>query len=54
MDKFSMKVGVHKTPKNPNVFIFTIATPTLRSQFKLPRKVVNELRILIEKVLTSK
>ena len=54
MDKFPMNVNVRKIPDKPNVFEFTISTPTLRSQFRLPRELVNELRILIEKSLTKK
>jgi len=41
-------------PKNPDMFEFTIATPVLRTQFQLPRRVTNELRIIIEKALKGK
>jgi len=51
---FPMNVAISKMKDNPNIFEFTITTPTLRSQFRLPRETVNELRILIEKVLTAK
>lgn len=54
MDKFPMNVNIRKVPNKPDIFEFTISTPTLRSQFRLPRKLVNELRILIEKALTTK
>ena len=54
MDKFPMNVNIRKVPNKPDVFEFTITTPTLRSQFRLPREMVNELRILIEKALTGK
>ncbi|MCQ9205757.1 MAG: hypothetical protein NG737_05545 [Omnitrophica bacterium] len=54
MDEFPMNVNIRKVPNKPDVFEFTISTPTLRSQFRLPRKLVNELRILIEKALTTK
>ncbi len=54
MDKFPMNVNIRKVPNKPDVFEFTISTPTLRSQFRLPRELVNELRILIEKALTTK
>ena len=51
MAQLPMKVNIQKVPNNPNLFEFTIATPALRTQFRLPRPVVNQLRVLIEKVL---
>jgi len=54
MAGFSMNVSIRKLPNNPNLFEFTITTPALRSQFRLPRALVNKLRILIERVLISK
>lgn len=54
MAGYRMEVAIRRTPNNPNIFEFTISTPTLRSQFRLPRPVVNKLRILIEKALVSK
>lgn len=54
MDKFNMSVSVRKIPKNPNMFEFSIITPSLRSQFLLPREMVNKLRGIIEKALTEK
>jgi len=54
MGEFRMKVDIRKLTNNPNMFEFTISTPTLRSQFRLSRPMVNQLRILIEKVLLSK
>jgi len=54
MPEVSMNVNIRKVPKNSNVFEFTITTPTLRSQFILPREMVNKLRVLIEKALTQK
>jgi hypothetical protein len=54
MDKFTMQMAVKKLAGNANVFEFTISTPTLRAQFRLPRETLNELRILIERALTSK
>ena len=53
MAQFRMGVNVRKLTNNPNMFEFTITTPTLRSQFRLPRPVVNQLRILIERELTK-
>ncbi len=52
--RFPMKVSVRKVPNNPNLFEFTIATAALRTQFRLPRENVNQLRILIEKALTQR
>jgi len=54
MAEFSMKVNIRKLANDPNMFEFTIATQMLRSQFRLPRPVVNQLRILIEKALVGK
>jgi len=54
MARVSMNVNISKVPKNPDMFEFTIATPTLRSQFRLPRVMVNKLRALIEKALITK
>ncbi len=54
MSKIPVKINIQRIPNNPNIFEFTIATPLLRSQFRLPRSVLNQLRILIERVLTSK
>ncbi|MDP8263934.1 MAG: hypothetical protein P9M12_00450 [Candidatus Aceula lacicola] len=51
MAQLPMNVNIQKVPDNPNLFEFTISTPALRTQFRLPRSVVNQLRILIEKVL---
>ena len=54
MDKIPVKIDIRKSPNNPNLFEFTIATPLLRSQFRIPRPVLNQLRILIERTLTRK
>lgn len=54
MAQFSMNLSVRKVPNNDNMFEFTISTPSLRSQFRLPREMVNKLRILIEKALLNK
>ena len=54
MAEYPMNINISKVPKNPDMFEFTIATPTLRSQFRLPRVMVNKMRILIEKVLITK
>jgi hypothetical protein len=53
MPEFNMNVSIKRLANNPNMFEFTISTPTLRSQFRLPRPLVNKLRILIERALIS-
>ncbi len=54
MAEFKMEVTIRKVANNPNMFEFTISTPMLRSQFRLPRTMVNKLRILIERALVNK
>ena len=54
MAELKMEVGIRKVPNDPNMFEFTISTPMLRSQFRLPRAMVNRLRILIERALINK
>ena len=54
MPEVSMNLSIRKIPNNANMFEFTISTPALRTQFRLPREMVNKLRILIEKALVSK
>ncbi|UCD14911.1 MAG: hypothetical protein JSV34_04080 [Candidatus Omnitrophota bacterium] len=54
MAGFRMEVSIRKLHNNPNMFEFVISTPTLTSQFRLPRPLVNKLRILIEKALVDK
>ncbi len=51
MAKVSMNVSIQRVPKNNNLFEFTISTPMLRSQFRLPRAEVNRLRVALEKAL---
>ena len=54
MSKIPLELYIRKVPKDPNVFEFTISTPALRTQFRLPREMVNKLRGLIEKALLDK
>ncbi|MDP8265396.1 MAG: hypothetical protein P9M07_00440 [Candidatus Aceula meridiana] len=54
MESIPMKVFLRRVPNNRDVFEFTIATPILRTQFQLPRHVVNQMRILIERALVKK
>jgi hypothetical protein len=54
MDKYNMQVAIRRLSNHPNIFEFSISTPTLRTQFRVPRETLNELRILIERALTTK
>jgi len=54
MNKFPMKLNLRRVANNNNLFEFTIETPALRSQFRLPREALNKLRILIERALLNK
>ncbi len=53
MRNVSMNVSIRRVPRDPNLFEFTISTPMLRSQFRLPRAEVNKLRVALEKALVS-
>ncbi len=46
-----MRVSFRRVPNNTNLFEFTVVTPLLRAQFRLPRVVVNQLRGELEKAL---
>ncbi|MCF7873564.1 MAG: hypothetical protein K9L84_04130 [Candidatus Omnitrophica bacterium] len=54
MDKFKTTLQVSRSKENPDIFIFTISTPTLRTQFKLPKKTVNQLRVDLERLIVGK
>jgi hypothetical protein len=54
MPDIPVNVTIRKAAHDPDIFEFTIATPVLRSQFRIPRQVVNKLRIMIEKALVNK
>ena len=54
MGKIPVEIDIKKVANNPNLFVFTIATPLMRSQFRIPRPVLNQLRILIERSLTRR
>ena len=49
-----MHLNIRKVSQSPDVFEFTIMAPLLRTQFRLPRQQVNQLRILLEKALIEK
>jgi hypothetical protein len=51
MNNFQTTLQVSRNKENSNIFIFTITTPTLRTQFKLPKKTVNQLRVDLERLL---
>jgi len=52
--KIDITVSIRKTSKNSDMFEFTVTTPIIKSQFVLPRVMLNKLRILIEKALVGK
>ena len=54
MAKIPVKIDIRKIPNNPNIFEFTVGTPAIKTQFRIPRAVLNQLRILIERTLTQK
>lgn len=51
-DISKVELKFRKLPNNPNMFEFTIATPMLKTQFLMPRAVVNQLRVDLERALT--
>ncbi len=53
-DVARMRVNFRRVPSNSNVFEFTITTPLLRAQFRLPRPLVNQLRVELERALIKK
>ena len=46
-----MKVDVRRVTSNRDLFEFSVETPVTRMQFRLPRHVVNQLRVVMEKAL---
>ncbi|MCF7869735.1 MAG: hypothetical protein K9L69_02925 [Candidatus Omnitrophica bacterium] len=54
MNNFKTTLQISKAKENPDIFIFTISTPTLRTQFKLPKKTANQLRVDLEKLIIKK
>lgn len=47
-----IELKFRKLPNDPNMFEFTVSSPLLRSQFCVPRAIVNQLRVDLEKALT--
>ena len=54
MGKIPVEIDIKKVANNADLFVFSISTPLMRSQFRIPRAVLNQLRILIERTLTHK
>jgi len=54
MPQIPIRMFLQKAPKQANMFILTIETPILRAQIRIPRKQLNSLRGLIEKILIEK
>jgi len=52
--QFSMNVAVRRIDQDRDMFEFIISTPTLKSTFLLPRPLMNQLRVLVEKALLDK
>lgn len=52
-EAFKMQLNFRKVPNNQNIFEFTITTPLLRCQFRVPRAIVNQLRVDLEKALLA-
>lgn len=53
-NRFQMRISFRKVPNNPNLFEFTITTSLLRAQFRIPRALVNQLRVDLERALIKK
>ena len=48
---FQMELNFRKVPENKDLFEFTVTSPLLRCQFRVPRDVINKLRVDMEKAL---
>jgi len=51
---YHLRLGFRQISNNRNIFEFTISTPLLRVQFRIPRSAVNRLRVDLERALTKK
>jgi len=49
----NMNLNFSKVPNDPDTFEFTITTPLLRCQFRVPRVIINQLRVDLEKALLN-
>jgi hypothetical protein len=52
-DIFKMELNFRKVPDDPNMFEFTITSPMLRCQFRVPRAIINKLRVDMERALLN-
>jgi len=52
-DVVTMKLDFRKLPEDPNMFEFTVTSPMLRCQFRVPREVINKLRVDMEQALLN-
>lgn len=52
-DVVKMELNFRKVPEDGNLFEFTISTPLLRCQFRVPREVINKLRVDMERALLN-
>ena len=52
-DGFQMQLNFGKVPDNKDLFEFTVTSPLLRCQFRVPREVINKLRVDMEQALLS-
>ena len=46
-----MDLNFRKVAGNKDLFEFTVSTPLLRCQFRVPRVIINKLRVEMEKAL---
>lgn len=46
-----VELKFRKLPDNPNMFEFMVVTPMLKTQFLVPKAVVNQLRVDLERAL---
>ena len=52
-DTFKMELNFCKVPDDPNMFEFTVSSPLLRCQFRVPREIINKLRVDMERALLN-
>ena len=52
-DIVTMELNFRKVPEDQNMFEFTVTSPMLRCQFRIPRDIINKLRVDMEKALLN-
>jgi len=52
-DIVKMELNFRKLPEDQNMFEFTITSPMLRCQFRVPRDIINKLRVDMERALLN-